>query len=94
MSSPQAGGFSTGSQLTDGLRTYSIDKKTEEKIEFLLKTRLGGRTLIAINHRLEAVLNYDRVVVLDNGMVVDVGTPAELVVRCGLFKGLKVHADT
>ncbi|KAK0724137.1 P-loop containing nucleoside triphosphate hydrolase protein [Lasiosphaeris hirsuta] len=71
--------------------TSSIDKKTEEKIELLLKTRLGGRTLIAINHRLEAALNYDRIVVLDNGMVVDVGTPAELVLRCGLFAGLKVH---
>ncbi|KAK3349094.1 canalicular multispecific organic anion transporter 1 [Lasiosphaeria hispida] len=74
--------------------TSSIDKKTEETIEFLLKTRLGGRTLIAINHRLEAALNYDRIVVLDNGMVVDVGTPVELVLRCGLFAGLKVHAAT
>lgn len=71
----------------------SIDKKTEEKIEFLLRTRLGGRTLIAINHRLEAVLEYDRVVVLDNGIVADVGTPAELVSRCELFSGLKAHRN-
>ncbi|KAK7747380.1 hypothetical protein SLS53_001634 [Cytospora paraplurivora] len=70
--------------------TSSIDRKTEEKIEFLLKTRLGGRTLIAINHRLEAVLDYDRVVVLDHGKVDDIGTPAELVSRCGLFVGLRI----
>lgn len=59
-------------------------------IEFLLKTRLGGRNLIAINHRLEAVLDYDRVVVLDHGKIDDIGTPAELVSRCGLFAGLKI----
>lgn len=38
--------------------------------------------LIAINHRLEAVLDCDRVVVLDSGMVADVGTLVELVKRC------------
>lgn len=60
-------------------------------MESLIRTRLGGRTLIAINHRLEAVMDYDRVVVLDNGAVVDVGTPAELVRSCELFAGLRVR---
>ncbi|OAA66694.1 canalicular multispecific organic anion transporter 1 [Niveomyces insectorum RCEF 264] len=72
--------------------TSSVDKNTEEKMETLIRTRLGGRTLIAINHRLEAVMDYDRVVVLDNGMVADIGTPAELVLRCELFAGLKAPA--
>lgn len=58
-------------------------------MEFLLRTRLGGRTLIAINHRLESVLDYDRILVLDNGMVADFGTPAELLLRCDLFAGLE-----
>lgn len=74
---------------TDHSRHHSIDTKTEEKMELLLKTRLGGRTLIAINHRLEAVLDYDRVVVLDNGMIADIGTPEEMLERCELFAGLK-----
>ncbi|EFX01765.1 ATP-binding cassette transporter [Grosmannia clavigera kw1407] len=52
-------------------------RRTEEKMEMLIRARLNGRTLIAINHRLEAVMEYDRVVVLHNGMVADVGTPAE-----------------
>lgn len=76
------------------MASYSIDKKTEAKIEFLLRTRLGGRTLVAINHRLEAVMDYDRVLVLDNGIVADIGTPTELLSRCGLFAGLKIHSAT
>ncbi|KAB5547143.1 canalicular multispecific organic anion transporter 1 [Coniochaeta sp. 2T2.1] len=71
--------------------TSSVDKDTEEKMEILIRTRLGGRTLIAINHRLEAVLDYDKVVVLEGGRLVDVGTPAELVQRSELFAGLKMR---
>lgn len=71
--------------------TSSVDKATEVMMETLIKTRLRRKTLIAINHRLEAVMDYDRVVVLDNGMVVDAGTPAELVSRCDLFAGLKAR---
>lgn len=36
------------------------------------------------------MLDYDRVVVLDHGKIDDIGTPAELVSRCGLFAGLKI----
>lgn len=78
-------------RLTGLLCVHSIDKKTEEKMEYLLRTCLGGETLIAINHRLEAVLDYDRILVLDNGTVSDIGTPAELVARCDLFAGLKLE---
>ena len=85
------GGQERGIVLLDEA-TSSVDKDTEEKMETLIKTRLGGKTLIAINHRLEAVMDYDRAVVLDNGMVLDVGTPAELVERCPLFAGLKARA--
>ncbi|KAI1175807.1 canalicular multispecific organic anion transporter 1 [Nemania sp. FL0916] len=69
--------------------TSSVDNETEERIEMLVRTRLGGRTLIAINHRLEAVQRYDRVVVLDDGRVADFGTPAEVMQRCELFRGVK-----
>ena len=61
-------------------------------MEMLIRTRLGGRTLIAINHRLEAVLDYEKVVVLEGGRLIDVGTPAELVQRSELFAGLKMRA--
>lgn len=89
----RAPGTQGGIVLLDEV-TSSIDRKTEEKIEFLLRTRLGGRTLVAINHRLEAVMDYDRVLVLDNGIVADIGTPTELLSRCGLFAGLKIHSAT
>ncbi|CAK7201918.1 hypothetical protein SEUCBS139899_004634 [Sporothrix eucalyptigena] len=86
----EQGGQRSGIVLLDEA-TSSVDKGTEEKMEKLIKTRLGGKTLIAINHRLEAVMDYDRAMVLDNGMVSDIGTPAELVERCPLFAGLKAR---
>ncbi|CAK7233120.1 hypothetical protein SBRCBS47491_008499 [Sporothrix bragantina] len=88
----EQGGQNSGIVLLDEA-TSSVDKDTEEKMEALIKTRLGGKTLIAINHRLDAVMDYDRAMVLDNGMVSDVGTPAELVERCPLFAGLKARVE-
>ncbi|KAJ4389667.1 hypothetical protein N0V93_007139 [Gnomoniopsis smithogilvyi] len=63
----------------------SIDYETEKRVESLLRSHLRTRTLIAINHKLEAVMEYDRVVVLEDGRVKDIGTPAELLLRCELF---------
>lgn len=65
-----------------------VDNETESRIQKLIQTRLRGKTVIAVNHRLEAVLDYDRVVVLHNGQVEDVGTPSELMGRCDLFAGM------
>jgi ABC-type multidrug transport system fused ATPase/permease subunit len=63
------------------------------KIEELLMTRLRNKTVIAVNHRLEAALKSDRIVVLDHGKIVDVGTPHEMLQRCDLFSGLKMQED-
>lgn len=59
--------------------TSSLDDKTEEKIVSEIQALKGERTLIIIAHRLRAVKDCDRIYRLDNGQVISVGTPQELI---------------
>ena len=56
-----------------------------------LRTLLAGRTAVVIAHRLSTVMGVDRVLVVDDGRIVEDGSPAELVAAGGHFAGL--HAD-
>jgi ATP-binding cassette, subfamily B, bacterial IrtA/YbtP len=68
--------------------TAFADPRTEQAVREAL-TRLGSdRTLLVIAHRLETVVDADTVVVLENGSVVERGTPAELLARNGRFAAL------
>ena len=53
-----------------------------------LETLLQGRTAVIIAHRLSTVLNADKIVVLDEGHVVEMGPHAELVTSGGLYATL------
>lgn len=55
----------------------------------ILRTAFADRTIIAIAHRLDTILDFDRVVVLDAGRIVEIGEPATLLETEGsLFRGL------
>lgn len=55
----------------------------------IVRTAFADRTIIAIAHRLDTILDFDRVVVMDSGKIVEVGPPAVLMQTEGsLFKGL------
>ena len=58
--------------------TASLDTETEARVTALLRARMAGVTVLAIAHRLHTVLDYDRVVVMEAGAVVEVGNPASL----------------
>ncbi len=65
--------------------TSSVDTETEKKIQEALATLTSGRTTIAIAHRLSTLRNCDRLLVIEDGRVVESGTHAELIAKEGAF---------
>ncbi|MEK1897496.1 MAG: ABC transporter ATP-binding protein [Rhizobium sp.] len=68
--------------------TSALDSESEAAIQEKLNLVMEGKTVIAIAHRLSTIARMDRIVVLDQGRVVEEGRPDELVERDGLFARL------
>ena len=68
--------------------TASIDSYTERQIQRALARLLEGRTGIVIAHRLATIRNADRIIVLQEGRVVESGTHASLIAEKGLYAKL------
>jgi len=65
--------------------TSAVDVETEAAIRQAIKRVAKGRTVLIVAHRLETIKTASRIVVLDNGKVVEQGTFAELVKKQGVF---------
>ncbi len=65
--------------------TSALDTESEIAIQAALTRGMDGRTVIAVAHRLSTLASFDRIVVIDDGRVVEDGTVAELRNRKGLF---------
>ncbi|MEU5714351.1 ABC transporter ATP-binding protein [Streptomyces sp. NPDC020403] len=68
--------------------TSSLDIPGERAVQRAMDTVLHGRTAVVIAHRLSTVEIADRVLVMENGRIVEDGTPAELIAGTGTFAGL------
>ncbi|MCE2412557.1 ABC transporter ATP-binding protein [Candidatus Poribacteria bacterium] len=68
--------------------TSSVDTETESKIQEALERLIQGRTVFAIAHRLSTLKYADRLVVLKDGEVDEIGTHAELIAKEGTYAGL------
>jgi ATP-binding cassette, subfamily B, bacterial len=66
--------------------TSAVDARIEAEIHATLHRVMAGRTTILIAHRRSTLALADRIAVLDGGRVVDVGTEAELLARCPLYR--------
>ncbi|PIN90305.1 hypothetical protein COU61_02810, partial [Candidatus Pacearchaeota archaeon CG10_big_fil_rev_8_21_14_0_10_35_13] len=68
--------------------TSSLDSKTESEIQRDLDKLLKGRTSIIIAHRLSTIMKADKIVVMDNGRIVQFGKHSELISIPGVYQEL------
>ncbi|KAF1934599.1 hypothetical protein EJ02DRAFT_363349, partial [Clathrospora elynae] len=69
--------------------TSAVDRETEERIVELINTEFRDSTVIAIAHQLHTIVNFDMVVVMNSGRIVDHGSPQELLKKeRGLFRSM------
>ena len=68
--------------------TSSLDAKSENEVQVALENLMKGKLVIIIAHRFSTIQNVDKIVVIDNGMVVNYGTPHELSKQKGIYSEL------
>ncbi|WP_393980166.1 ABC transporter transmembrane domain-containing protein [Xanthobacter nonsaccharivorans] len=68
--------------------TSALDAESETLVQTALERSMEGRTTLVIAHRLATVLSADRILVMEDGRVVDEGTHGELVAKGGLYARL------
>ena len=71
--------------------TSALDSEVEAAIQKSLDTLMEGKTVIAIAHRLSTIAAMDRLIVLDQGAIVEEGTHSELVAAGGIYAQLWSH---
>ena len=65
--------------------TSSVDYATDARIQETIAREFSHCTILCIAHRLKTILNYDRILVMDQGRVVEKGTPWALYQQKGVF---------
>lgn len=65
--------------------TSAVDMDTDALIQQSIREEFKGATTLVIAHRLQTVMDYDRILVLGEGKVVEYGSPADLVEKKGAF---------
>jgi ATP-binding cassette subfamily C (CFTR/MRP) protein 1 len=69
--------------------TSNVDRHTEELMQHVIREEWKGKTIIAVVHKLDTVLDFDRIAVLERGSLVEFDAPGVLLKKeGGAFKGL------
>ncbi|EGV65694.1 P-loop containing nucleoside triphosphate hydrolase protein [Yamadazyma tenuis ATCC 10573] len=73
--------------------TSSVDYETDSRIQETIAKEFADCTILCIAHRLKTILNYDRILVIDKGEVVEKGTPLSLFHTDGVFSNMCEKAN-
>lgn len=65
--------------------TLSLDQKTEQKMLEIIRSRFADHTIICIAHRLQTIMDFDEVIVLDEGRIIERGEPGVLALEPSVF---------
>jgi subfamily B ATP-binding cassette protein MsbA len=68
--------------------TSALDSESESLVQSALQNLMSGRTVVVIAHRLSTVRRADRIVVIENGSIADIGTHEELMQKLGTYRRL------
>ena len=58
--------------------TASVDQETDSKIQNMFKDEFRSCTVMTIAHRLNTIITYDRVMLMESGMIKEIGKPSDL----------------
>jgi ABC-type multidrug transport system fused ATPase/permease subunit len=73
--------------------TSALDSANEQLIQSALETLAKGRTTLVIAHRLSTIRNADRIIVMDQGRIAEIGDHATLIAANGLYARLAALQD-
>lgn len=68
--------------------TSNVDLETDEKIQSTMLQAFKGKTVLTIAHRIRTIIRYDRICVMHQGQIIELGTPRELWELGGVFRGM------
>lgn len=84
-------GSNRGILLLDEVSS-SVDHETELVMQEIIRDKFKDYTVIAVSHRLDMIMDFDRVIVMDAGKIVEVGNPVILAAEAGTRFGDLVNA--
>jgi ATP-binding cassette subfamily C (CFTR/MRP) protein 1 len=64
----------------------SVDFETDKLMQNIIRTHFSRHTVVAVVHRLETILDFDKIVFLEAGQIIEMGQPTELLSRPSAFR--------